>query len=194
MNGAQNPCHGRFAGSANVRRHLDRIDRPVSAAQREISLPLGRRRRRGAARAGAAERTPGMNERDELLLRAARHAERLPRRARRPSGEGDGHRRRSAPALGGPLTAAGTPAVDVIDALAAAGRIGTVATQGPALLRLRRRRKFSGRDCRRLARVGVGSELRNLRALAARLRRRAGRPRPGSSTSPACRRPGAPDS
>ena len=72
-----------------------------------------------------------MNQRDELLLRAARHASdylaELGGRPVKATATGADLRR----ALAGPVTATGTPAVDVIDALAAAGRIGTVATQGP---------------------------------------------------------------
>ena len=65
---------------------------------------------------------------------------------------------------------------------------------GPALLRVRRRRQPAGRDRGRLARVGVGSELRHLRALADRLRRRRRRGVVAArSRGPAARR-GASDS
>jgi len=72
-----------------------------------------------------------MNARQELLIRAARHAsEYLDDVADRPvraTASGEDMRR----ALGGPLSEAGEPARDVIDRLAEAARTGTVATQGP---------------------------------------------------------------
>jgi glutamate/tyrosine decarboxylase-like PLP-dependent enzyme len=72
-----------------------------------------------------------MNDRDALLIRAARHAtDYLAGVAERPvraSMTGDELRR----TLGGPLPAHGEAATVVIDRLAAAGLTGTVATQGP---------------------------------------------------------------
>ena len=72
-----------------------------------------------------------MHQRDELLIRAARHAtEYLAGIADRPVGAtttGDELRQ----ALGGPLPESGEPATTVLDRLAAAGLGGTTATQGP---------------------------------------------------------------
>ena len=72
-----------------------------------------------------------MNERDALLTRAARHAtDYLATVASRPvraDATGDDLRR----ALGGPLPETGDAPAAVIDRLAGAGVVGTVATQGP---------------------------------------------------------------
>jgi glutamate/tyrosine decarboxylase-like PLP-dependent enzyme len=72
-----------------------------------------------------------MNERTEILLRAARHAdEYLDFVAHRPVGataSGDELRQR----LGGPMESNGHDAKAVLDLLAAAALSGTVATQGP---------------------------------------------------------------
>ena len=72
-----------------------------------------------------------MNERDELLVRAARHASEylaaIGERSVAATATGAELRR----ALADTLQAAGSPPQDVIDRLAAAGRTGTMATQGP---------------------------------------------------------------
>jgi len=72
-----------------------------------------------------------MNARQELLIRAARHAteylEHIDDRPVRATASGDDMRR----ALGGPFPETGEPERDVIDRLAEAARTGTVATQGP---------------------------------------------------------------
>jgi glutamate/tyrosine decarboxylase-like PLP-dependent enzyme len=72
-----------------------------------------------------------MNDRDAVLIRAARHAtDYLGQVADRPvraTATGDEMRA----ALGGPLPEVGDPATSVLDRLAAAATAGTVATQGP---------------------------------------------------------------
>ena len=85
-------------------------------------------------------------------------------------------------ALGGPLPEAGVPPRAVVERLAAARRPGLVAIAGPALLRLRHRRRAAGRARRRLAHRGVGPE-RGLYVLVARRGRSSRRsPAAGCST------------
>jgi glutamate/tyrosine decarboxylase-like PLP-dependent enzyme len=72
-----------------------------------------------------------MNTRDEVLTRAARHAQDylagVGERPVRPEADAAALRK----ILGGTIPDAGDPPVAVIDRLAEAGRVGSVATQGP---------------------------------------------------------------